>query len=100
VLATGGGVVGDESNRSALTARGLVVYLHASVDQQMERTRYSSNRPLLDGDNPRERLESLMTEREPLYRSLADYVVNTDGRRVPDVTDEIRRWLNASLENQ
>jgi shikimate kinase len=100
VLATGGGVVGDESNRSALTTRGLVVYLHASVDQQMERTRYSSNRPLLDGDNPRERLESLMTEREPLYRSLADYVVNTDGRRVPDVTDEIRRWLNASLENQ
>lgn len=100
VLATGGGVVLDESNRSALASRGLVVYLQASVDQQMERTRYSRNRPLLNNDDPRERLELLMTQREPLYRSLADCVVNTDGRRVPDVTDEVRRWLKSSQEVQ
>lgn len=100
VLATGGGVVLDESNRSALASRGLVVYLHASVDQQIERTRYSSNRPLLNDGEPGDRLESLMAQREPLYRSLADCIVNTDGRRVPDVTDEVRRWLKSSLENQ
>ena len=100
VLATGGGVVLDERNRSALASRGQVVYLHASVAQQLERTRYSSNRPLLNKDNPGELLESLMVEREPLYRSLADHVVSTDGRRVPDVTDEVRRWLESSQESQ
>jgi shikimate kinase len=100
VLATGGGVVLDESNRSALASRGLVVYLHASVEQQIERTRYSSNRPLLDNGNPGEKLESLMTQREPLYRALADCIVDTDGRRVPDVTGEVRRWLKSIQENQ
>lgn len=96
VLATGGGVVIDERNRSALVSRGLVIYLHATVDQQLERTRYSSNRPLLESDDPRQRLEELMTRREPLYRSVADHVVATDGRRVGDVSEEIRRWLSAS----
>jgi shikimate kinase len=79
VLATGGGAVNDSDNRRDLAARGFVVYLRTSVDQQLDRTRYSKHRPLLQTGDPRQRLEELMAEREPLYREIADLVVNTDG---------------------
>jgi len=55
----------------------LVVYLHCPVDKQLERTHKDSNRPLLKTDNPRQRLLDLFEIREPIYRSLADCVVDT-----------------------
>ena len=93
VLATGGGVVLDEANRHDLAVSGTVVYLHASVDQQLKRTRRGRGRPLLETADPRQRLEDLMTIREPLYRAVADYVVDTNGRKVTAVAEEIRRRL-------
>ena len=89
VLATGGGAVIDEQTRSHLGARGFVVYLLTSVEQQLERTRRGRERPLLNDADPREILEGLMAERDPLYREIADLVVNTDGRRVNAVAKEI-----------
>ncbi len=91
VIATGGGAVMDPDNRSVLASRGTVVYLHASVEQQIARTRHSRNRPLLQTDDPERRLRDLMEQREPAYRDLADHVVDTDGRRVGDVAREIWR---------
>jgi shikimate kinase len=91
VVATGGGAVLDPDTRAALASRGTVVYLHASVGQQMERTRHSRNRPLLHTDDPASRLREIMGVREPLYRELADYEVDTDGRKVGDVAREIWR---------
>ncbi len=79
LLATGGGVVMRSENRSALAARGVVVYLHATVDQQLARTANDRNRPLLQTANPRAKLEELMAARDPLYREIADHVVDTDG---------------------
>lgn len=93
VLATGGGVVLDEENRRDLTVSGTVVYLHASVGQQLKRTRRGRGRPLLETEDPRQRLEDLMTIREPLYRAMADYVIDTNGRKVAAVAEEIRRRL-------
>ena len=89
VLATGGGAIMDPQNRNNLGARGLVVYLHTSVDQQLSRTRKGRDRPLLDNDDPRAVLETLMAAREPLYREIADLTVDTDGRKVRAVVDEI-----------
>ena len=89
VLATGGGAVVDEKTRSRLGARGFVVYLQTSVDQQLERTRRGRERPLLAAEDPRQVLEALMADRDPLYREIADLVVNTDGRRVNAVAKEI-----------
>lgn len=89
VLATGGGAVIEEKTRSHLGARGFVVYLQTSVDQQLERTRRGRERPLLVTEDPRQVLEALMAERDPLYREIADLVVNTDGRRVNAVAKEI-----------
>ena len=79
VLATGGGVVMRPENRQALAARGFVVYLHATVDEQVRRTRRDQRRPLLQKGNPEEVLRSLMAIRDPLYRDIADHVIETDG---------------------
>lgn len=89
VLATGGGAVLDPDNRRDLSARGFVVYLCTPVNQQVERTRYSKHRPLLQVDNPRERLEQLMEERDPLYRETADMVINTEGLQAPNLVQLI-----------
>lgn len=93
VLATGGGAVLDPATRELLASRGVVVYLEASVGQQLERTKLATHRPLLDTPNPVERLEKLMQERAPLYRQLATLTVDTDGRLVREVTQEIRQRL-------
>lgn len=93
VLATGGGAAQDPANRAHLGERGRVVYLHASVDQQLRRTRSGRERPMLKGGDPREILEALMAVRDPQFREIADVIVETDGRRVTAVTREIRRRL-------
>jgi shikimate kinase len=80
VLATGGGAVLDPDNRRDLASRGLVVYLHASIDQQIARTERTDSRPLLQRGNRRETLERLFSIRDPLYREIADLVLHTDGR--------------------
>lgn len=89
VLATGGGVVMSPENRRNLASRGYVIYLNCSVDQQYERTARDRNRPLLDTDDPRGRLEELMTLRDPLYREAADLVVSTEKRSAASVSREI-----------
>lgn len=94
VLATGGGAILDPENRANLSARGLVIYLHATVDQQLERTRYNKQRPLLQTDEPREALERIMAEREPLYREIADIVFETDSRHARNLAKRIAQRLD------
>lgn len=72
VLATGGGVVLSDDNRRILCERCLVVYIKVPPRQLWERTRHDRNRPLLQVPNPRERIEQLFRERDPLYRQVAD----------------------------
>jgi len=93
VLATGGGVILDADNRKHMAERGLVIYLHASVNQQLARTKHDRNRPLLQTENPRQRLGDLMQLRDPLYREIADLVIDTDGKRVMAVVNQIIRKL-------
>lgn len=77
VLATGGGAVLDPENRRLLSERGVVVYLRASVDELFRRVERDRNRPLLQTDNPRQRLQDLLAQREPLYEEVADLVFDT-----------------------
>jgi shikimate kinase len=93
VLATGGGAVVDPQNRSHLGARGFVVYLFTSVDQQVARTLKGRERPMLAKGDSREILEDLMEYRDPLYRDIADLTVETDGRKVKAVAGEILERL-------
>jgi shikimate kinase len=89
VLATGGGAVINPENRKHLGARGLVVYLYTTVAQQLVRTRRGRERPLLENGDRQKTLEELMAVRDPMYREIADLVVETDGRKVRAVANEI-----------
>lgn len=89
VLATGGGAVLDRDNRRYLTGRGLVVYLYASVDEQLRRTRHDNHRPLLQTADPRGRLEALFSLRDPLYREVADLMVASDGQAPRVIVQQI-----------
>ena len=80
VLATGGGAVMRPENRLALRNGGRVVYLHASIEQQVARTARDRNRPLLRNANPEKILRDLLAIRDPLYREIADLVIETDER--------------------
>jgi shikimate kinase len=89
VLATGGGAIVDSESRSRLGGRGFVVYLYTTVAQQLARTKKGRERPLLENGDRREILETLLQDRDPLYREIADLVVETDGRKVRSVASEI-----------
>ena len=93
VLATGGGAVLLPENRNHLGGRGFVVYLYTSVEQQVKRTAKGRERPLLERGDPHRILEDLLVVRDPLYREVADLVVETDGRKVRSVADEIIEHL-------
>lgn len=95
VLATGGGAILSPENRNRLAARGTVVYLYTTVEQQLKRTAKDKKRPLLQqNDMPREeKLDVLMEARDPLYREIADITIDTDGRTVRSVAQEVIRVL-------
>jgi len=94
VLATGGGAILLPENRERLSARGTVVFLDATIEQQLQRTQHGRHRPLLATADPRARLEELMGVRDPLYRSIAAITIRTDDRRLSSVADEIAKVLS------
>jgi shikimate kinase len=94
VLATGGGAIVDPESRSRLGGRGFVVYLFTTVEQQFARTSRGRERPLLENGDRREILEGLLNDRDPLYREIADLVVETDGRKVHSVANEIIQQIS------
>jgi len=93
VLATGGGAILLPENREMIATRGSVVYLITSVEQQAHRVSHARHRPLLANVDPEATLRQLMLEREPLYASVADFKVTTDGRKIQAVAEEIIRAL-------
>ncbi|MEN8760995.1 MAG: shikimate kinase AroK [Thiogranum sp.] len=96
VLATGGGAVMDRLNRQHMASRGCVIYLHTSVEQQLQRTAHDRNRPLLQTANPKQKLQELTEVRDPLYREIADWIIETDGCRVRDVVQQIVQKIEQS----
>jgi shikimate kinase len=100
VLATGGGAVIREENRQLLRNAGYVIFLDTSVDQQMERLKHDKKRPLLQTENPRERLEKLLQERRPLYLEMANLHIRTDQKFARKVAAEIIPQLPKDLFQQ
>lgn len=82
VLATGGGAVLSPITRENLRKTGVVVYLRGTPEHLYERTRHDRNRPLLQTENPLARLRELYQQRDPLYREVADIVVDTGRQSV------------------
>jgi 3-dehydroquinate synthase len=95
VLATGGGAVLNPDSRRLLAERGTVIYLRASVNSILARTAHDKNRPLLQTADPRRKLEDLTAQREPLYREIADIVIDTGRPNVQSMVQTILDQLAA-----
>jgi shikimate kinase len=93
VLATGGGAVLSADNCKLLAANGVVVYLRAVVADLWQRTRHDRNRPLLKTAEPRAKLEQLFAERDPLYRSVADIIVDTGSQSLGSLAHRLEQLL-------
>jgi shikimate kinase len=93
VVATGGGSVMRKKNQALLRSKGFIIFLDTTVNQQMQRLRRDKKRPLLQTDNPRERLETLLNARRPIYLDLADLAVKTDRKQARRLASEIINHL-------
>lgn len=93
VIATGGGIVVSETNRPLLKTNGTVVYLQASVDTQLKRTRHDKKRPLLQTNNRRDKLLALAKKRNPIYEALADITIHTDSQSISNSISQIIHQL-------
>lgn len=98
VLATGGGVVLDPGSRGVLKNSGLVIYLNAPPVMLFERTRHDRNRPLLRVPDPQARLEELYRERDPLYREIADIVIDPVTGGVTQLVAKVEMEIRARCE--
>jgi shikimate kinase len=91
VLATGGGIVLRPENRELLKQADIVVYLSASVEHLIRRTDKDKKRPLLQVADPKQKIRTLLAERDPLYREVANRIVTTDTRSPKLVAKEIAK---------
>jgi shikimate kinase len=93
VLALGGGAVMDPGTRDVLVGQ-RVVFLQVGLADAAKRVGLGQGRPLLVG-NIRSRIKAILTERLPVYAAVASHVVETDGRPVAEVAEEVRRWVES-----
>jgi shikimate kinase len=92
VLATGGGVVLREANRKLLKRLGTVVWLYAPPDVIVERLRQdrAPQRPALTAVGLLDEVAAVLEERTPLYRQVADLMIDTSGRTPESICEAIR----------
>ncbi len=98
VLATGGGAVLAPANRALLRERGFVLWLETGIEQQLERLVRDRQRPLLNAPDRHERLVQLARERDPVYRELADFAVNSEGESCQHAATRIAGLLERNWQ--
>lgn len=92
VISTGGGLVLKPENNEMLRQNGKIFFLRASFEALLKRVRADESRPLLKNTGKMaESLGKLLEERSPVYEHVADYIVDTDGKSVEEVADEVLR---------
>ena len=95
VVATGGGAVLLPENRETLSKNGTVVYLRATVDELWHRTRNDRHRPLLRTEDPRSILSELYDQRDPLYREVAHFIVDTGNQSLRTLASRLEARLRS-----
>jgi shikimate kinase len=96
VLATGGGSILLPENREALKKNGTVIYLHANPIELWHRTKGGNERPLLRNGDAKVILENLYKIRDPLYREIADYIIETGKPSVNQLVNTLIMQLELS----
>ena len=94
VIATGGGIVLLEANRKLLKKIGKIIYLKADPNDLAIRLSQDKSRPLIQNVDLLKKLNTLFEERDSLYKSLANYIIETKNKRVIDINEEIMELLS------
>ena len=96
IISTGGGVVVKDINRSLIQkSEAMVVYLKASLDILLGRLKNDKTRPMLNKDNKLLSLQKLLSEREPFYENLADFIIDTSHLKTNDVLKTITEKMES-----
>jgi shikimate kinase len=97
VIAAGGGAVMDAENRTALKRNGLFLWLTADVHTMVERMKDDrvayEQRPPLSSDSLERETSEILNKRTPIYRQLADFTVDTLGKGIDAIGDEVCNLL-------
>lgn len=99
VLSTGGGSVLNAENRKVLIDNGIIIYLKSSAEKLFKRTVEDKRRPLLQTDDRLEKITAILNEREPIYLSLANEVIETNNHSIKQITQKILDLLNNHESN-
>jgi shikimate kinase len=98
VVATGGGCILSKKNRSALSERGLVLYLTSQLDTLLDRLKTDKSRPLLQVEDPRKKLSEIVLARDSLYREIANHVISTDTLTIHQIIQTISKKIHANQD--
>jgi len=93
VIATGGGIVINIENRDLLKKLGCVVYLRSNIKNLVSRLKDDKTRPLIQSVNLSQKINDLFKERDPLYSAVADYIIETNNKKINDIKKEILELL-------
>lgn len=93
IISVGGGLPMREENRRLLHELGQVFYLRASAETIYDRVKHDTTRPLLQGDDPKNKIRALLDERDTYYREAADIIVDVDNKEFEQILDEIVRQV-------
>ncbi|MBF0266234.1 MAG: shikimate kinase [Gammaproteobacteria bacterium] len=94
VLATGGGAVLLEKNRELMKDSAFIIFLNASLEQLYKRTSRDKNRPLLQTENPKEKLQNILDERLEIYKSIADLEIVTDNQSINHTVNNLIKSIS------
>ena len=89
VVDTGGGVIERPENVEALKKNARIFWLKASVETIVARIQGCSERPSLTGKSFTDEVAEVLARREPKYQEAATYQIDTDGRTLEEIADEI-----------
>lgn len=93
VLSTGGGAVMLEENRQMLKDNGYIIYLKSTPEMLCKRTADDKKRPLLQGQNRLEQIRKILNEREPVYTSFANEIIDTDHLSIKQIIQKILKLV-------
>lgn len=101
IISTGGGLPVKEENRALLKELGRVYYLKATPETVYERLKEDTTRPLLQGENPKGKIEELLSKRAALYEKCADEVIEVSGKGFERIIEEIvqKENQNENIDN-